>query len=236
MSLFSSRFNRLFTSVRKTFNRMAAKHSYDFWKDLENNDIAKSSNPKKAAVKWYYDVYQNNPKKRIKRKIMRPGTLVMFDYDDPLTKDTLEYWDRNPLVLVVEPYLTKNEVLRVQGINLHLLPPNIRKLVLYQAFYLYKDAYTAKLYTDKDALQVNMAWQAIKMQLMKYGAGFAFRRYAVSRQMNIIEFNQEDWTKAVYIPSRAYEKTSVMELEKMWREYVKKQGNKIATGGESHMR
>lgn len=229
MGLFTSRFQRLFNAVKKPFQRLVKKFAYDFYEDMMNNEIAKSSNPEKEAMKWFKENYAKNPRKYVKRKAMKVGTLVVFDYDDPLTKDDLEYWDRNPLVLVVEPYITKGQVIRVQGINLHLLPPNIRKLVLYQAWYLYKEAYTAQMFTNKDALQVNIEWQTIKSHLAKFSAGFAFRRYAIDKQKNIIEFNQEDWSKAVWLPSRKLQDITQAKLEKKYYEYVKKMNSK--TGG-----
>lgn len=231
----SSRFNKLLGAVKKGFNRLAAKYNYDFWHELENNKIAKSVDPGKAAVQWYYDNYQNNPAKYVKRRVLQPGTLCIFDYDTPKTEDKLEYWDRNPLVLVLQPFYTKEEKIVIQGINMHLLPPNIRRLVLYQCFYMYKTEYTAQLFTDKAALQVNIEWQIVKKQLDKFAADFAYRRYISSLMKNVIEFNQEDWIFAIQIPSRAYEKTSIQDLERRWKEHVKKRGRKVNTAGESHL-
>jgi hypothetical protein len=84
-------------------------------------------------------------------------------------------------------------------------------------------------------LQVNIEWQVIKKQLEKFGAGFAIRLYVPNLMKNVIEFNQDDWSKAVWIPSRAYEKTDMQKLEKLWKEYVKNQGRKVNTAGEGHI-
>jgi hypothetical protein len=229
-----SRFGRLLGSVKRGFKRLTSKFAYDFWAEIENNEIAKSRRPERAAVRWYRDEYMNNPDRHVKRRIAAPGTLIMFDYDNPKYKDELKFYDTQPLVLVVQPFITKEEKIRIQGINLHLLPPKIRQLVLYQAFYLYKSEYTAQLFTDKKALQVNVEWAAIKKQLEKYGAGFAFRMYIPQRQKNVIEFRQEDWAKAIYIPSKGYAKIGPAKLEKEWREFVKTQGKKINTAGQGH--
>lgn len=232
----SSRFTRLLNSVKKGFSRLASKFSYDFWEEMDKNEIARSADPYKKAVEWYQGTYQNNPDKYVKRRVIQPGSLCIFDYDTPKYADTLDYWDRQPLVLVLQPFITKEEKIRILGVNLHLLPPNIRKLVLYQAFLMYKSEYTAQLFTDKKAIQVNIEWQVIKKQLEKYGAGFAIRMYIPSLMKNVIEFNQEDWKYAVYIPSRAYERTDLRKLEALWKEYIKKQSQrKVQTAGESHL-
>lgn len=230
----SSRFKNLLNSVKKGFNRLASKFSYDFWEEMTKNEIAKSTNPQKSAVKWYYDNYQGNPERRIKRRIVQQGSLVIFDYDKPKYEDTLAYFDRNPLVLVLAPFYTKEEKVRVLGINLHLLPYSIRMVVLYQAFLIYKTEYTAQLFSNKDALQVNIEWQMIKKQLEKYGAGFAIRMYIPNLMKNIIEFNMDDWKYAIHIPSRAYQDITVSELEREWQAYIKKQKNKVSTAGASH--
>lgn len=229
-----SRFSRLLNSVKKGFRRLSARFSFDFWEAMQNNEIAKSRNPAKAAVEWYQKEYVQNPERYVKRRIMQPGTLCMFDYDDPKYKEELAFYDTQPLVLCLQPFITKDEKIRILGLNLHLLPPKIRQLVLYQAFLLYKSEYTAQLFTDKKALQVNVNWRQIKRQLEKYGAGFCIRMYIPSRQKNVVEFRQEDWSKAIYIPSKGYKKTTIQKLEKLWREFVKNQGRKIRTAGEGH--
>lgn len=237
MALFNtSRFNKLLNSVKRGFQKLASKFSYDFWKQMTENEIAKSANPGKVAVDWYYKTYQNNPEKYVKRRIIKPGTLVIYDYNDPIHKDTLKYWDMNPLVLVMQPFITKKQVIRSMGINLHLLPKNIRMLVLYQCFLIYKNEYTSQLFTDKEATQINISWRVIKKQLEKYGAGFAIRMYDNERMTNVIEFNQDDWKYAIHIPSRKYNKTNIIELEKMWKEYIKNKGKKVQTAGESHLK
>jgi len=234
--LSNSRFGKLLSSVKKGLERLTNKYSYDFWDDIQNNEIAKSTRPEKEAVAWYRSQYMNNPDRQLKRRIMMPGTLCIFDYDNPKYKDVLDFYDTQPLVLCLTPFMTKDEKVRVLGINLHLLPPRIRKLVLYQAFYLYKAEYTAKLANNKnsDRMQVNINWRSIKRQLEQYGAGFAIRMYLPSLQKNVIEFTQEDWAKAVYIPSKGYAKIGPAKLEQKWREFVKQQGRKVKTAGDGH--
>lgn len=227
-----SRFKKLFDLAKKPFEKLVKKHNYDFYKDMMNNEIAKSSNPEKKALEWFKENYLNNPSKyKSGRRAPKVGSLITFNYYDPLTKDKLAFWDTNPLVLIIEPFINKDEVIRAQGINLHLLPPNIRKLVLYQAWYMYKESYTAQMFDNINSLQVHIEWQVIKNHLKKFSAGFAFRRYALSRMSNVLEFNQEDWAKAVWIPSTKYERKSFAEIEKLYQEYVKK--NNSITGGES---
>lgn len=229
-----SRFQRLLSSIKKGFRRLATKYTYDFWDRMHSNEIAKARQPEKAAVEWYRETYMNNPDRHVKRRIMMPGTLCIFDYDTPKYKDVLDFYDTQPLVLCLTPFITKDEKIRILGINLHLLPPKIRKLVLYQCFMFYKSEYTGQLFSDKKALQVNVTWQQIKKQLERFGAGFAVRLYIPSLQRNVVEFLQDDWEKAIYIPSKGYAKKGPAEIEQLWRKFVKDQGRKVNTAGQGH--
>lgn len=72
------------------------------------------------------------------------------------------------------------------------------------------------------------------MVLEKYGAAFAVRMYIPQRMTNVVEFLQDDWDKAIWIPSKGFHKTTAEKLEHEWKEFVKKQGSKIHTAGEGH--
>lgn len=58
------------------------------------------------------------------RKIPPIGEIVLFKYD-PKGKDTLEYYDEHPLVLVTGFTNTG-----FSGINLHYIPPKIRRAIV----------------------------------------------------------------------------------------------------------
>lgn len=235
----NSRFGRLLGAVRKQFARLTNRYTFDFWESMQNNPIAKANNPEKAAVEYYNVQYVNNPARHVKRRVMLPGTLCVFDYEHPKLEDVLDFWDTQPLVLIMQPFITKEEKIRYLGINLHLLPLNIRKLVLFQVFTIYKSEYMAQMLAGQkrqsvSAVQVNVEWSDVKKQLEKFGAGFAIRMYIPNLQKNIIEILPEDWDKIIYLPSKKYQKTSVMDLEKRWKEYVKK--SQSHTAGESHLK
>lgn len=60
------------------------------------------------------------------------GEMLLFNYD-PKTKETLDYYDTNPLIFVVHKTSPKNPDM-FSGINLHYLDPRIR-LKLLQKLY-----------------------------------------------------------------------------------------------------
>jgi len=73
--------------------------------------------------------------KAISRKKLRkvsdisPGTVIVYKYKDPKTKDTMEKFDASPLVVVLDTYKKKGESYML-GINLHwITPPKVKKKV-----------------------------------------------------------------------------------------------------------
>lgn len=226
------RFSKIVKGVRGLFSKFVNKFQYDFWDEMNSNDIAKSSNPGKNAVSWYRKNYMKNPDAFYQRKMMKMGHLYIFDYDDPIHKKTLEYFDTQPLVLCIGHIVTKDDKVRNLGINLHLLPPKVRRLVLFQIYYMYKSAFSKNLNASKQG-KVKVRWQSIVKPLEKFGIGFCIRMYAPNRQTNVINFKQEDWDKAIWIPSKGYSKITANGLEKEWKDYVKNKKTKLVSG-ESH--
>lgn len=197
------------------------------------NDIARSPNPEREAVKWYREEYSKNAERYLRGKFLSQGRLYLFDYKDPKYKKELAFFDTQPLVLSLGPVKTKLGT-RVIGLNLHLLPPNVRRLVLYQIYYMFKARYSSNLYknTQKD---VPVSWKAIVKPLEKFGIGFCIRMYIPERQKNVVEFLQEDWAKAIWIPSAGYAKIGPRQLEAEWRKFVKENRRKTRlVSGESH--
>lgn len=56
--------------------------------------------------------------------IWRPGELYLFRYD-PLHKETLPYYDRFPLMMLIDTYADG-----FMGLNFHYLPPLMRALLM----------------------------------------------------------------------------------------------------------
>lgn len=221
-----------FGAFKKTLSKAHAQLVYNFWKDINENEIAKASHPAAAAVEWYKK-YKKDKDVQMRREFMKQGHLYIFDYRDPKYKDVLDFYDRQPLVLCLgqthSVEYSKNNI----GINLHLLPPAVRRIVLFEVWKMFSTSFKRNMYTD-DTKQVRVDWKLIKKPLEKYGVDFAIRSYIPPRQKSIIEFRYEDWAKAIWIPSAGYTRTTVPELEKMWRQHIKK--NRLGlVAGESHM-
>lgn len=217
--------------LKRTLSKAQAAISYDFWKQINRNEIASASNPAKASVAWY-NTYKTNSDVQVRRSLLQQGHLYMFDYKKPKYEDVLEFFDTQPLMLCLgqtnSVEFAKNNV----GINLHLLPPRVRRMVLFEVWKMFSVDLKRNLYS-KTQKPVQIDWRRIKKPLEKYGIDFAIRSYIPPRQNQVIEFNQEDWGKAIWLPSAQYQKITASELERKWREHVKKSKSNLVIG-ESH--
>lgn len=232
-SRFDNFIQKSMSSIGRKLSHAKAQIVYNFWKNMHDNEVAKSANPASTAVHWYKS-YSKDTDVQLKREFMKQAHLYIFDYPDPKYKDILKFFDTQPLVLCLgqttSVEYSKNNI----GINLHLLPPKVRRLVLFEVWRLYSTAFKKNLYTE-NTKEIQIPWEMLKKHLEKYGIGFAVRTYIPPRQKNVIEFRYEDWSKAIWIPSAGYSKITAPELEKEWRAFVNKdKTTKSIVGGEGH--
>ena len=64
-------------------------------------------------------------------KRLLPGRMYMFNYRNPISKATADYYDMYPVVLVMNVYEQKDYF---QGLNFHYLPPIYRAGLMDQLF------------------------------------------------------------------------------------------------------
>lgn len=125
------------------------------------------------------------------------GSMYMFVYD-PKTKDTLPYYDKFPLVIVVEP--AKDGF---YGINLHYLPPVLRARFLDALL----DITTNKAYDETTRFQVSYSLlkRASKFKYFKP----CFKRYLNSQvKSRFAKVSAPEWEIATFLPTADWEKSS----------------------------
>jgi hypothetical protein len=115
------------------------------------------------------------------RKYIQPGSFVAFEYD-PLTKETLLFWDKNPAVIVLG---IRNS--RMLGLNLHFVPFNMRKLIV--EYVLKKNASNIKLNKP-----ISINYKEMKSFLKAIKATICIRLYIISRmkdRMTIVRSHRD---------------------------------------------
>jgi len=127
----------------------------------------------------------------------RPGDMYMFYYD-PKHKDTLPYYDRFPLVIMVE----KAEG-GFYGLNLHYLPPLLRAKFLDALL----EVINNRLYDDTTRFRIS--YQMLKKAgKMKYFQP-CFKHYLTEHvQSRFAKVEAPEWEIATFLPTAQFEKAS----------------------------
>ena len=141
----------------------------------------------KASVEWFRRYIRKIGNIRSHEKVteglktknkVTPGEMVTYVYDAKY-KDKLPYWDKFPLIVVLE--FTKDGW---YGLNLHYLPPTVRAKVLAELSVTRKNLMQIRSALEKDA--------RLKVCLKRYLA-----KQAVT-EMSIIP--KSEWEIAIQLP------------------------------------
>ena len=132
------------------------------------------------------------------------GSMYLFNYD-PKHKKTLPYYDRFPLIFMIEDY---ND--GFLGINLHYLPPQLRARLM-DALY---GNVTNQKYDENTRLRIsyNILKSAAKYKWFKP----CVKRYLTSNMKSRpILIDPVEWDIALFLPTQRFSKKST---EFVWNE------------------
>ena len=131
------------------------------------------------------------------------GQMFMYFYD-PKYKDTLPYYDKFPLILLVD-FTTDG----FYGLNLHYLPPMFRANLM-DALYTLKN-------NDKydDTTKLKLSYNVLKSaSKFKYFAP-CFKKYLHSHVVGQFLYVQtENWDKALMLPTERFAKANKSRIFK----------------------
>jgi hypothetical protein len=125
-----------------------------------------------------------------KRATPRIGRMYMFFYD-PKGKESLPYYDRFPIIIMVGPAEGG-----FYGLNLHYLQPRYRA-ILFDELMSYM---TNKKFNENTRLRLtyDLLQQSRKLRLFKP----CFKRYLLDHvRSHLVEVPASEWEIAVFIPS-----------------------------------
>ena len=129
------------------------------------------------------------------------GSMYMFFYD-PKTKDTLPYYDKFPLSIIVGP--AKDGF---YGLNLHYLPPVLRAKFLDGLL----DITNNKRYdeTTKFQLSYGMLQRTARMRYFKP----CFKHYLSKHvKSQFAQVQAPEWEIATFLPTADFEKASAQQV------------------------
>lgn len=213
-------YKTMIDATKTTFNRSLAEGKFDMHTVLQA-DFKKYSN-KVTLTTWL----RSYVKKHSYRGIMVQGHLYYFVYDDPLTKDKLEFYDTSPVVLSFGLYLANTGNLVEYAVNLHYLPQEVREAFMTDIFNLFKKQYKGEMYTSKPRSINEFTWQQLQTFVDKYGIDFAVRSYIPERRKATMVFDYEDWGKACCIQSKQFIGITDRDLKKLYKQHLYQRSNK----------
>ena len=166
--------------------------------------IAEIKNPGAIPRGLSKETYRQTPGFRL-------GGMYCFYYD-PKTKDKLDYYDRFPMVLVLDRYSDG-----FLGLNLHYLPFQYRIAFLgkLMKFADLNDAgELERLRVTYDILTASKSLKAFKPCLKRYLTGHI--------QSKILAIQSNEWDIAAFLPIQQFKKASA---GKVWQESMEQIGN-----------
>lgn len=145
------------------------------------------------------------------KKVEKPliGRMYMYFYD-PKTKDTLPYYDRFPLIVMVG-----KEKGGFTGLNLHYLPPILRA----KFFDRLSEFTNNKKYDESTRFRLtyNFLRASSKLELFKP----CFKRYLTSQvESRITEVPATEWEVALFLPTDKFVKNSRQSVWKKSRAMI----------------
>lgn len=130
------------------------------------------------------------------------GSMYMFQYD-PKLKQKLPYYDRFPLIFMIEDYSDG-----FLGINMHYLPPQLRARLM-DALY---DTVNNQRYDESTKLRVsyNLLKSVAKYKMFKP----TVKRYLTQQvRSRFILIDPVEWDIALFLPTQRFSKASA---DKVW--------------------
>jgi len=125
------------------------------------------------------------------------GNMVHFVYD-PKTKKQLPFYDKFPLIFIVEVY--KDGFL---GINLHYLPPGLRLKLLEKLTSLQ----TNKKYDDRTKLRLSYRVLTATSRFKEFQP--TIKRYLTSHvRSRFLKIDANEWHMAIFLPTSNFAKAS----------------------------
>lgn len=171
----------------------------------------------KASKKWFQDKIEGM-KKPSRAALLRDtalepsqremvGNMYMYVYD-PKTKKELPYYDRFPLVIMIENY--KDGFL---GLNLHYLRPDIRAKFLDELMKLAPGKVktnTRLLKAKYDLLQSTRKFKEFRPCLKRY--------LGTQIRSRVVRVPMTEWEIAIFLPTEQFVKASKTEV---WNESIR---------------
>ena len=157
----------------------------------------------------------------ITAKYLLPGQVCMFSYNDPKTKDELEYWDKTPLTLFFGAFRTKNGDIREIGLNLHYYPPFTRRKILVKVYETFKSYFQKCFNHPQHKPNMLMDYQTLKHLIGRDSKiAFGVKEY-VPMLRGITYVIPTKMLPIAFYTEGHFSRATIMQVQQFWRQFKK---------------
>ncbi|AAX63622.1 gp2 [Aeromonas phage 31] len=159
------------------------------------------------SQKWFDDTIRKSIRGHMVAK-PKPGRIYTFAYDAK-HKDTLEYWDKFPLIVFLGIGSSGSGPL-LYGLNLHYIPPKARQSFLEE---LLKNYASTERLSNKTTLKIN--WSNVRGMS---GSDVMIKAYLPGHiKGSMMEIKPSDWVNVIYMPLQQFvSKGKRYSARKVW--------------------
>lgn len=177
-----------------------------------------SDQMEKQAYKWWKDAKENIYDPTVvfvQDQLLQPGKIHTFNYN-PKGKDTLDYYDKNPVVLSIGTIMNGKSKLEL-GINLNFIPVPYKLQLLdtiqrtYSGFFQRANSAKVPMFADKQPT-IKYNYTTLRALLNRYKVGFALRTYIPSRKSQVYVINYNSWLNAGMLSIESFEGISYTQM------------------------
>lgn len=199
--------------------------------DIKNlsKEAGSKTKARRAAEKWFDEASKSIRDMSVAThsKPFRVGMIHVFRYEKPKHLDRLDWWDRNPVVLAMDPHESGTDV----GINLNLLPVEFKEDLLDLIYDRMQGQIKSKSGRSKEnnALtqgEITLIYKDVKKFLVQFGFDFAIRQYIPELKKNQKVVSYESWAKIALCDFQDLKGVGINEVKRMYREHLKSRSKK----------
>jgi hypothetical protein len=169
---------------------------------LRPKSVSTRKKVKKSAA-WFKTKVGESVKGMKTKSVLKPGRVYTYGYDAKMKK-TLPYWDRFPLIVVLDVYSDG-----FLGLNFHYVSPIEREKFLRKILKFASQKGDPEKFTDK--AYFNISWDAVqnipgaKKMIHKYLYGHV--------RTSLLEAPPNEWENIIYLP---YQKFVGASAKSVW--------------------
>ena len=167
--------------------------------------MSKAKQAKKSAA-WFKTKVGESAKGFKKKAVLKPGKMYTFGYDAKL-KAILPYWDKFPLIVVLDTY--KNGFL---GLNFHYLSPIDRQKFFTKILKFSNQKGDPMDFTDK--ARFNISWDAVRN--IKHADKMIHKYLYGHVKTSLLEAPPNEWENVIFLPYQKFVLTKPHSLRSVW--------------------